>query len=107
MLGLFHNYNRRKLRAVRRELKRLTRVINRTFRPHPPVDLRESLQLLWTNLVKFEHELGSKGGADVVFHTKMLRMWVTDLRREAMHLNRQLKSRRFSWEHSPLERVFE
>ncbi len=105
-MGLFDSYSRRQLRAIRGELKRLTRVMNRTFRPHPPVELRESLELLWTNLVKFEQEVG-KGRADVVFHTKMLRTWAVVLRREAMDFNRLLESRRFTPEHSPLERVFE
>ena len=105
-MGLVDGYDRRQLRAVRRELKRLTRVINRTFRPHPPVDLRESLELLRTNLVKFERDMG-KGDVDVVFQTKMLRTWAIVLRREAMDFNRQLESRRFSWKRSPLERVFE
>ena len=105
-MGLFDNYDRRQLKAVRRELKRLTRVINRTFRPHPPVDLRQSLELLRTNLVKFERDMG-KGYVDVVLQTKMLRTWAIVLRREAMDFNRQLESRRFSWKRSPLERVFE
>ncbi len=105
-MGLFDNYDRRQLKAVRRELKGLTRVIDRTFRPHPPVDLRDSLELLWTGLVKFEHDVG-KGRADIVFRTKMFRTWAIVLRREAMDLNRQLESRRFSRERSPLERVFE
>lgn len=105
-MGLFYNYDRRQLKAVRRELKGLTRVIDRTFRPHPPVDLRESLELLWTDLVKFEQDVG-EGRADIAFQTKMFRTWAIVLRREAMDLNRQLESRRFSWERSPLERVFE
>ncbi len=105
-MGLFDNYDRRQLKAVRRELKGLTRVIDRTFRPHPPVDLRESLELLWTDLVKFEQDVG-KGRADIVFRTKMFRTWTIVLRREVLDLNRQLESRRFSRERSPLERVFE
>ena len=106
LLGPVHKRHRRQLKALRRELKRLTRVINRTFRPDPPDELRESLALLWTSLVKFEQEVG-KGDADVVFQTKMLRTWAIVLRREAMGFNRLLQSRRFSWDHSPLERVFE
>ena len=106
MMGLIDSYHRRQLKAVRRELKRLTRVVNRTFRPNPPDDMRESLELLWTDLVKFERDVG-KGDADVVFHTKMLRTWAIVLRREAMDFNRLIQSRRFSWEHSPLESVFE
>ena len=56
--------------------------------------------------MKFEQDVG-KGRADIVFRTKMFRTWAIVLRREALDLNRQLESRRFSRERSPLERVFE
>ncbi len=105
MFWPFHDYNRRQLKAIRRELQTVTSVVDQVFGGHPPDDLLSALGSLSRNLTQFEKEIGAS--ADIVFRTSLLRMCSIDLRRGIGHVEQWRRSRRFSWERSPLKRVFD
>ena len=105
MFWPFHDYNRRQLKAIRRELRAVTSVVDRVFGGDPPDDLLSALGGLSRNLTRFEQEIGAS--ADIVFRTSLLRMCSIELRREIGRVEQWRRSRRFPWERSPLERVFD
>ena len=105
MFGFLQDYNRRQLKAVRRELRAVASVVDQVFRGNPPPDLLSALESMSRNLIQFEKEIGAS--ADIVFRTSLLRMWSIELRREIGLVEQWRKSRRFSWERSPLKRVFD
>lgn len=105
MFGFLQDYNRRQLKAVRRELRAVASVVDQVFRGNPPPDLLSALESMSRNLIQFEKEIGAS--ADIVFRTSLLRTWSIELRREIGLVEQWRKSRRFSWERSPLKRVFD
>lgn len=105
MFGFLQDYNRRQLKAVRRELRVVASVVDQVFRGNPPPDLLSALESMSRNLIQFEKEIGAS--ADIVFRTSLLRTWSIELRREIGLVEHWRKSRRFSWERSPLKRVFD
>ena len=105
MFGLFQGYNRRQLKAVRRDVRAVTSVVDQDFRGNPPEDLIWALESMSSGLIQFEQEIGAT--ADIVFLTNQLRTWSMELRKGVGRVERWRKSRRFSWERSPLKRVFD
>ena len=105
MFWPFQDYNRRQVKAIRRELRAVTTVVDRAFRGNHPPHLLSALDSLSRNLTLFEKEIGPS--ADIVFRTSVLRTWSIELRREIGRVEQWRRSHRFSWERSPLRRVFD
>ncbi len=105
MFGFFQDYNRQQLKVVRRKLRAVTSAVDEAFRGTPPPDLRSALDTLSGKLRPFEQEIGAR--ANIISRTDGLRFWSKAIRREVERVERWRKSRRFSWEGSPLKRVFD
>ncbi len=99
MFRFFESYRRSRLRDVRRALQKVAAVVqhmgsdpDRPGRRHPPSALADPLQVLWTDLSRFEAKV-DKPTTDIVDSTMMFRVSFNHLKAETKTLAQDFKER--------------